>query len=157
MAEQNPSEKLSFFDELVATGLGAGLSPIAPGTAGSLLALIIYMIPGFEKIEIIVPAIFIFFIGGSYTAGHLERVYGHDPSRVVIDEVVAMWISLLILPKKFCFIMAAFVIFRLLDIVKPFPANYFDRKKGGVNIMLDDVICGVYTNLVLQIIYRWIM
>lgn len=157
MAEQNPSDKLTFLDELIATGLGTGLSPIAPGTTGSLLALIIYLIPGFQRNEIIIPAIAVFFVVGSYTAGRLEKVYGHDPSRVVIDEVVAMWISLLLLPKKFLLVIAAFVAFRLLDIVKPFPANYFDKKNGGVNIMLDDVVCGLYTNLILQIIYRWMI
>lgn len=157
MAEQNRSDRVNFFVELIATGLGTGLSPVAPGTAGSLLAIMIYLIPGFQKGQIIVPTILIFFTCGSYTAGRLEKTYGHDPSRVVIDEVVAMWISLMFLPKELPFIVAAFISFRFLDIIKPFPANYFDRKRGGINIMLDDVICGIYTNLMLQIVYRLMM
>ncbi len=81
----------------------------------------------------------------------MEKAYGHDPSRVVIDEVVGMWIALLFLPKRLILVAIGFVVFRFLDILKPFPASYFDRKNGGMSIMLDDVICGVYTNIAIQL------
>lgn len=145
----------NFVDKLISTGLGTGLSPFAPGTVGSVLALLIYFIPGFNELYVIIPAIVIFFVWGSYSADKMERTYGHDPSRVVIDEIVAVWISLLFLPKRLFLAIAAFFIFRILDIVKPFPANYFDKRTGGISIMMDDVICGVYTNLIL-LLYLYI-
>lgn len=140
-----------FLDKLISTGLGTGLSPAAPGTAGSLLALIVYFIPGFEKPYVILPAIVLFFVWGSFTADRMENAYGHDPSRVVIDEIVAVWISLLFLPKRLILAVMAFIIFRLLDIFKPFPASYFDKRNRGISIMMDDVVCGVYTNILLQL------
>ncbi len=153
MEEQSLSKRyVSFVDQLISTGLGAGLSPIAPGTVGTLLGLIIYFIPGFDKIYVILPAIVVFFLWGSYSADKAEKVYGHDPSRVVIDEVVAMWISVLFLPQRLFIAAVAFLIFRLLDIFKPYPASYFDKKNGGLMIMLDDVVCAVYTNLILQLV-----
>ncbi len=152
MEEQNLSDiKATFLDKLVSTGLGSGLSPVAPGTAGTVVGLLIYFIHGFEKFYVIVPAILIFFVWGTYAAGRMEKVYGHDPSRVVIDEIVAMWISLVFLPKQLILAAIGFFIFRMLDIFKPYPASYFDKKNGGIYIMLDDVVCGVYTNVILQL------
>ncbi len=152
MEEQNLSDiKATFLDKLVSTGLGSGLSPVAPGTAGTVVGLLIYFIHGFEKFYVIVPAILIFFVWGTYAAGRMEKVYGHDPSRVVIDEIVAMWISLVFLPKQLILLAIGFFIFRMLDIFKPYPASYFDKKNGGIYIMLDDVVCGVYTNVILQL------
>lgn len=140
-----------FLDKLISTGLGTGLSPFAPGTAGSLLALIIYFIPGFHNTFIMLPAIILFFAWGTLAADRMEKAYGHDPSRVVIDEIVAVWISLLFLPQRLILALMAFVIFRALDIFKPFPANYFDKRDRGISIMMDDVVCGVYTNILLQL------
>lgn len=141
----------NFLDKLVATGAGSGLSPVAPGTVGSLLALIVYSIPDFEKPYVILPAIILFFLWGTYAADRMEKMYGHDPSRVVIDEIVAVWISLVFLPKRLLLALMAFLIFRILDIFKPFPASYFDKRDRGISIMMDDVVCGVYTNIILQI------
>ena len=81
----------------------------------------------------------------------MERRYGHDPAEVTIDEVVGMWISLFLLPKKILVALAAFVLFRLLDIIKPPISRRFDRMHGGVGIMMDDVIAGIYANVILQI------
>ena len=152
--EELPRElagKASFLDKLITTGLGSGLSPAAPGTIGSVLGLIIYFIPGFEKVFIILPAIILFFIWGTVAAGRMEKEYGHDPSRVVIDEIVAMWVSLVFIPKRLFLIAIAFLIFRMLDIFKPFPANYFDKKTGGLWIMMDDFVCGIYANILMQV------
>ena len=148
---QEPIFKTGFLNKLVATGFGAGLSPLAPGTIGSVLGLIIYSIPGFESTFIILPAIAVFFIWGSIAAGEMEKEYGHDPSRVVIDEVVGMWMSLAFVPKRLFLIGITFLVFRMLDIFKPFPANYFDKKEGGIFVMLDDFICGIFANIFLQV------
>ncbi|HEY9166324.1 MAG TPA: phosphatidylglycerophosphatase A [Candidatus Kryptonia bacterium] len=156
MEDQNLSErKATIIDKLVSTGLGSGLSPVAPGTAGSLVGILIYLIPGFEKNQIIIPATAVFFFWGAFASGKMEKVYGHDPSRVVIDEIVGMWTSFVFLPKKIVVVVAAFLLFRLLDIIKPFPASRFDKNAGGLAIMLDDLTCGIYTNLLIQIYLRF--
>ncbi len=155
--EPEPSSgKASFLDKLVSTGLGSGYSPVAPGTAGSIVALLFYSIDGFERLYVILPAILIFLAWGSYSAGKMESVYGHDPSRVVIDEIVGMWITLLFIPKRFFLVVIGFLVFRFLDIFKPFPASYFDRKTGGISIMMDDVVSGIYANIALQL-YLYLM
>lgn len=148
---QESASKATFLDKLITTGFGSGLSPAAPGTVGSVVGLLIYFIPGFEKIYIIVPAIVVFFTWGVFAAGRMEKEYGHDPPRVVIDEIVGIWVSLVFVPKRLFLIAIAFLVFRILDIFKPFPANYFDRKTGGLWIMLDDFVCGVFTNIALQV------
>jgi phosphatidylglycerophosphatase A len=149
--QESTSQKPTFLDKLITTGFGSGLSPVAPGTIGSVIGLLIYFIPGFEKVYVIVPSIVVFFAWGTFASGRMEKEYGHDPSRIVIDEVVAIWVSLVFIPKRLFLIAIAFLIFRMLDIFKPFPANYFDKKSGGLWIMLDDFVCGVFTNIAVQV------
>ncbi len=140
--------------KIFASALYSGYAPVASGTAGSLVGLILYFIPGFESNYVLLPACALVFLLGGFAAGIMEKFYGHDPSSVTIDEVLGMWVSLLFLPKSLLLAVGAFVIFRLLDVVKPWPARFFDRKHGGWNIMLDDVVAGIYTNLVLQLAVR---
>ena len=141
----------SLFTKLFASALFSGYSPIASGTVGSVVALAFYFIPGFESPWIFgITTGFVFFFGYR-TAATMERYYGHDPSEVTIDEVVGMWISLFLLPKKLWVVIAAFFLFRLFDIIKPFPARKFDEMHGGFGIMMDDVIAGLYTNIILQL------
>ena len=80
----------------------------------------------------------------------MEKWYGHDPAEVTIDEVVGMWISLFLLPKKIFVVLSAFILFRILDIIKPPVSRKFDKMHGGLGIMMDDVIAGIYTNIILQ-------
>ncbi len=148
---KKPAGNPTFLDQLIATGFGAGLSPLAPGTIGTLVGLVVYFIPGFEAPYVIIPAILLFFVWGVFAAGKMEQRFGHDPSRVVIDEVVAMWVSMVFIPKTLFLAAIAFLTFRMLDIFKPYPANYFDKKNGGLWIMMDDLVCGIYTNIGLQI------
>jgi len=81
----------------------------------------------------------------------MEISYGHDPSRVVVDEIIGMWLSLVFLPKRMILIAFSFFIFRMLDIFKPYPASYFDKRNGGYSIMLDDVVCGIYSNVLIHL------
>jgi phosphatidylglycerophosphatase A len=141
----------SLATKLFASALFSGYSPVASGTVGSAVALLFYFIPGFESITIIGPSILIVFFGGIKAGAAMEKRYGHDPAEVTIDEVLGMWISLLLLPKIIFIVIAAFFIFRFFDIIKPFPARKFDAMHGGLGIMMDDVIAGIYTNIVLQI------
>ena len=82
----------------------------------------------------------------------MEKAHGHDPSVVTIDEFVGMWLSVLFLPSTYLTFILAFFLFRILDIIKPWPARVFDRMNGGWGIMLDDVVAGIYTNIILQIV-----
>jgi phosphatidylglycerophosphatase A len=142
---------IPFGDKLIATVFFSGYSPFAPGTAGSLVALLIYLIPGFENSFVLVPLVVLFFFTGVYTSSHVEKIIGHDPSIVVIDEMVGMWISLLFLPKTWIVCIAAFLLFRIFDIFKPPPARQFEHFRGGWGIMLDDIVAGIYANVSTQL------
>lgn len=138
--------------KIFASGLYSGFSPVATGTVGSAVGLLLYFIPGFEHPYIIMPVCFLLLLLGIKAADSMEKVYGHDPAEVTIDEVLGMWISLLFLPKTLLIAAVAFVVFRIFDIIKPFPAKQFDAQRGGFGIMFDDVVAGTYTNLLLQIL-----
>jgi phosphatidylglycerophosphatase A len=148
IAVVEPSLATKFF----ASALFSGYSPVASGTVGSAVALAFYFIPGFESPLIIGLLILIVFTLGIRASSVMEKRYGHDPSEVTVDEVVGMWISLFLLPKAYLVAIVSFLIFRIFDIIKPFPARKFDNMHGGFGIMMDDVIAGIYTNIVLQLV-----
>ncbi len=145
-------KQINSFEKLIGSGFYTGYFPIASGTFGSLAAIVIYLIPGFEKLEIIIPATIIFFVYGLYVATKFETVYGKDPSQCTVDEVVGTWIALIALPKTFFIILTSFLIWRILDIIKPFPARTSENLKAGLGIMMDDVISGFYTLIILHLI-----
>ncbi len=147
----NKGAPTPFFVKFLATGFYSGYSPIAPGTAGTLAGLVVYAIPSFEQPTTLGLAIIVGLLFGIFAGTKMEDIYGHDPSVVVIDEIVGMWISLLFLPKTFLVVLGSFIIFRILDISKPQPARAFQKKGGGFSIMMDDVVAGVYTNLIMQL------
>ena len=140
--------------KIFASALYSGYAPFASGTVGTIVGLLIYLIPHFSETAVLLTASLVVFILGSLAAERMEKTYGHDPSQVTIDEVLGIWISLFFLPKSLIVLIAAFFLFRLFDVFKPWPARVFDKKHGGWNIMLDDVVAGIYTNLVLQIAIR---
>jgi phosphatidylglycerophosphatase A len=144
--------KLNFFEKLIGSGFYTGYIPFASGTWGSLAALIIYLIPGFEKPAVIIPAIIVFTILGVIIGNKFDVVYGKDPAECTVDEVVGMWISLLFLPKTFLVVTLAFFSWRAFDIIKPPPARQLESLKGGVGIMIDDVVAGFYSLLLLHLI-----
>jgi len=142
-------EKLSY---LFATVLRIGHLPWAPGTWGSLAALLTwYSIVDTISIIILIVITLILLILGVYTSSITERIVSaNDPSVVVIDEWVGQWIALLLLPKSILWGVAAFILFRLFDIWKPFPIKKMDQLHGGIGIMLDDVIAGAYALIILN-------
>jgi len=150
------NQKLNFYDRLklfFASGFLTGYFPIASGTVGSFLAILIYLfIPGFSEPYILVIFILIFLIIGIYTSDFAEKVYGFDPPEVVIDEIVGMWITMLFVPKTFVLSAIGFLLFRVFDIIKPFPAKQSQQIKGGLGIMIDDLIAGFYSLIILHII-----
>jgi phosphatidylglycerophosphatase A len=146
---------MRFLTYMIATGFGAGFSPVAPGTAGSLLAAaVIYLISPLPA-QWLIAALFVLFWIGVHAAAALEKELGKDPSQVVVDEIVGMGISLILAPKSGKIFLAAFLLFRLFDVWKPFPIRQAEKIPGGAGIMLDDVIAGVYALLVLHLLL-WI-
>jgi phosphatidylglycerophosphatase A len=135
----------------IATGFGSGYSPLIPGTAGSFIALIIFVLVPLDNASWLIICLIVFFTG-VWAAKIVEKEHGKDPGLVVIDEFVGQWISLLFLPRIFLVFIAAFIIFRILDILKPFPANDSQKLAHGWGIMIDDVIAGIYTNVIIQLI-----
>lgn len=148
--------KPSLFHVLIATGFGAGFSPFAPGTAGALVAtavwaLLVYFLP-FETAWLLTALLIVVFtLCGIWSANKLEPFWGEDPSRVVVDEMVGVWIALLAVPQEggFWYPLAAFALFRLFDIIKPLGIRDMERLKGGVGVMMDDILAGVYSFILL--------
>ncbi len=130
-----------------------GHAPFASGTVGSAAALALYwVLPWTDNGTLLsLVALAVLFLGLP-AASAMERRHGDDPSLVVVDEAVGMWIAVAFLPKIWWVALAAFFLFRLFDIVKPAPARQFDRMRGGGGIMMDDVIAGLYANIVMQIV-----
>jgi phosphatidylglycerophosphatase A len=145
-------KQINLFEKIIGSAVFTGYIPFASGTFGSLVALIIYFIPGFEKLYIIIPAIIILFFYGVFVAFKFENIYGKDPAECTVDEIVGTWIALIALPKTILICLTSFFIWRILDIVKPFPARTSENLKGGWGIMIDDVISGVYALLVVHLI-----
>ena len=132
---------------------------VAPGTVGSVVAFLPYLFfPGFRG-KILLLFILCFFFIGVWAASKTEKATGkHDPSIVNLDEVVGQWIALLFLPEpvRWPVWAGAFLFFRIFDILKPFPAGRSQNLPGGWGVMTDDVIAGIYANVLLQIILRMI-
>ncbi len=144
-------KQINWFEKLIGSGFYTGYVPIASGTFGSLVAIVIYSIPGFERLEIIIPAIILLFSYGLFVSSKFEKVYGKDPSQCTVDEVVGTWIALIALPKSFLIVFTTFLIWRLLDIIKPFPARTSEKLPGGFGIMIDDVISGFYAVVIVHL------
>jgi phosphatidylglycerophosphatase A len=144
--------KLNFFEKLLGTGFFTGYIPFASGTFASMAALLVYFIPGFENPLILIPAVILFTFYGIYVGGKFETLFGKDPSECTIDEVAGMWISLLWVPKNnILFPILAFFIWRIMDIIKPYPARKLENLKGGLGIMIDDLVASIYSLAIIQI------
>ena len=138
--------------KLVATGLGSGYSPVAPGTAGSLVGLLLFLPLAGRAFWIQLAAVVAVTILGVLAGGRLATTLGaKDPGVVVVDEVAGQWITFLALPMNPVIAVAGFLLFRVMDIVKPWPARALERLPGGLGIMADDVAAGIYAHLLLRL------
>ncbi len=154
---------INFIYKTFATGFGSGYSPFAPGTAGAVVGVIMvwlshkFLFPN-EFISyplFLLLATIVFFFIGVVTTNKLESEWGKDPSKIVIDEIIGVWIGLLWLPIEWPWILAAFALFRFFDILKPLGIRKAEALPGGWGVMLDDVLAGVYTLIVLQLAYQF--
>lgn len=152
--------KRSFADRLAAiagTALYSGYFPVFPGTVGSAAGLVLYLI--LVKSGALVegsPVGWVITLAALFAVGvpaahRCEKLYGHDARPIVIDEVWGMLVSLVYLPATWKWILAAFLLFRFFDVVKPPPARHAERVSGGLGIMLDDGVAGLYTLVILHV------
>lgn len=139
----------------IATVFGTGLLPIAPGTWASAVALpfawIIASLGGW--LALLIAAVAAGLVGWWASARYVAVTGREDPSEIVIDEVAAQWLALSVVPVSITAYLAGFVIFRLFDTLKPWPASWADREvDGGAGVMLDDIFAGAYAALVLYLL-----
>jgi phosphatidylglycerophosphatase A len=149
---RNPIHFLAF-------GLGSGATPRAPGTFGTLAALLLYlMLPAMNPY---VYAVFLLagFLLGVWICGKTARDIGvHDHGGIVWDEFIGFWLTMFLAPPGLLWLLAGFVLFRVFDIIKPWPIRWFDRHvHGGFGIMIDDVLAGVMAWICLQLMAVWIL
>ncbi len=142
-----------FIARLIATGLGSGFAPVASGTVGSAVTVPLAFALAFLgdwpyviiALALIGPAI--------WAAGYAEKYYRKkDCGYIVIDEIIGMLIAAAFLPQEWTWLIIAFFVFRFFDIMKVWPASAAEKLPGGTGIVLDDVIAGIYSNIVLQLI-----
>jgi phosphatidylglycerophosphatase A len=138
---------------LIATGLGSGYSPWAPGTAGSAVGLLLYVPLARAPVAAQLAATLLVFVVGVWAATATARRTGRkDPGLVVVDEIAGMWVAVLLMPFTAGVAIAAFFAFRAMDVVKPYPARDLERLPEGWGIMADDVMAGVYANLLVRVV-----
>lgn len=147
----------SFLVKLIATGCYTGYVPKAPGTAGSALAiLILWMIGPVEPLYYLVATGLLILVG-IWAASQAELEFGHDAGPIVIDEIIGIFIACALLPITPLVLGSAFVLFRILDIAKPFPINRSQGLPGGLGVVADDVLAAVYAHLVLRGILLFVL
>ena len=148
-----PPRLLIYPPALLATGFGSGLSPIAPGTIGTLVSLLLFLFVQDTTWPLLVICVAGFIAGIWLCERTSEKLGVHDHGGIVWDEFIGMWITLLWVPLSLSTLAIAFVLFRLFDILKPWPIGYLDKRvRGGLGIMIDDVIAGIFANVCLQLI-----
>jgi phosphatidylglycerophosphatase A len=144
----------------IATCFGVGYAPFAPGTFGSLAGLALWLVlPASASIQ--AAAIAVTFAGGAWASGVAEDHFrATDPGPAVVDEVMGMLVTMFLNATSWMSVGLGFFLFRLFDVLKPYPANRLERLPGGVGIMADDLMAAVYANLALRgigMIANWII
>jgi len=147
------NEKLITF---LATGFGSGLAPFAPGTAGTLVGILICLplipLPWILRLLLVLALLALSF----YVSDQAEKIYKRkDDQRIVIDEIIGFQITMLPVPINVLSICAGFVLFRIFDIWKPFPVRNMQGFPGGWGIVADDVAAGIYAGMVLWLLTYW--
>jgi phosphatidylglycerophosphatase A len=149
---RNPVHFLAF-------GLGSGAAPRAPGTFGTLAAVLIYL--ALPTMSPLAYAVFLLagFLLGVWICGKTARDIGvHDHGGIVLDEFIGFWLCMFLAPPGLFWLLSGFVLFRVFDIVKPWPIRWFDRHvHGGFGIMIDDVLAGMMAWMCLQLMAVWIL
>ena len=137
----------------IATAGYSGYFPIAPGTVGSAVGLLVYALVWWTGSRVFEVSLIVgLFAAGVWAGTIAERYFGGvDPGPIVMDEVVGMLITLAFIPVGWSAALAGFVLFRVFDVIKPFPAGRFEQLHGGLGVMADDAMAAVYANLTLRL------
>ena len=143
----------------LSTGCYSGYLPIAPGTWGSMVGLVMFMLMHKLSIPVYLGVTAAIFFIGVFVAGETEKIEDNrDPGIVVIDEIAGMLVTMIAAPATPLAMALGFFIFRVFDVLKPFPIRLADQRlHGGIGIMLDDILAGIYSLIVLQLILRFIL
>ena len=151
MTERISPQLLRHPVDLLALGFGSGLAPRAPGTAGTLVAIPLYLLLQPLALHIYLPLVAILFLVGIPICAHTARRLGvHDHPGIVWDEIVGYLVTMALAPSGWLWVGLGFVLFRLFDILKPWPIQWFDsRVGGGFGIMVDDLLAGIAAAAVL--------
>lgn len=143
---------------MIATTAGSGYFPIAPGTVGSAIAVVLLWLLPPIALPVLLALFVVFFLIGSWAADVTAKQYNQkDPGLVNWDEFLGQWIALVALPHELWVYIAGFFLFRLFDIWKPVPVCTLEKLPGGFGIMSDDVAAGIYANLILQLVLYVVM
>ena len=135
---------------MLASVFGAGYAPVASGTVGSFVTVVAIWLLPLTPLRIAVALVVVILVG-IWAGSHVERLLGKkDPGVIVIDEVAGMLLSVILLPPTIPVLVTAFLLFRLFDIWKPFPARESQALTGGVGVMVDDLIAGFYTLILIM-------
>jgi len=139
---------------VLATGFFAGYIPFAPGTFGTIVGLPLCFLLSKTKLSVAILFILIFIFFAIWIANMAEKILiQKDPGCIVIDEIAGIMIAFLGMPFNTISVAAGFVTFRFFDILKPFPIRYMERKiAGGAGVVMDDLMAGVYSNIVLRLL-----
>jgi phosphatidylglycerophosphatase A len=141
--------------KLVATFFYVGYFPYAPGTMGTLAAVPLYFLVSGFPYYFYIPFTVLFIVLSIWAAGVAEGIFGEkDPGLIVADEVSGYLVTMIFIPFSLTNLVIGFFLFRLFDIVKPPPSRQAEKLSGGLGVVMDDVMSGVYANIVLQIIVR---
>jgi phosphatidylglycerophosphatase A len=135
---------------VLASVFGAGYAPVASGTVGSFVTVVAIWLLPLTPLRIAVALVVVILVG-IWAGSRVERVLGRkDPGVIVIDEVAGMLLSVILLPRTIPVLITAFLLFRLFDIWKPFPARESQALTGGMGVMVDDLIAGFYTLILIM-------
>ncbi|HEV7333738.1 MAG TPA: phosphatidylglycerophosphatase A [Flavisolibacter sp.] len=144
-----------FFSKLIASFFGVGYIQKGAGTVAALFCCVAwYFLRGTAELWIELFLLVAIFFVGVITASAVEKEWGHDSNRVVIDEVHGMLMALFLVPTNWRYVLIAFVLFRFFDIVKPLGIRRMERQSKGWGVMLDDLLAGLYSNVILHIIIK---
>ena len=149
--------------KIIASGLGTGYAPLAPGTAGSILGILLFYLFNYTLnsfniepwlvLSLNLFAIIFVLVFGVFSIKNVHAIWEHDASKIVIDEIVGVWIAVFAMPFQWQYYLYALLLFRFFDITKPLYIRRLDNMGGDWSVMLDDVLAGIYSLIVLQALY----
>lgn len=155
-------ERPSLIPVIIGSGFGSGFWPWGPGTAGAILATALwyglsFLFPSWQLPAVTFLLVLFFTITGTWSVARLQPFWGEDPKRVVVDEMVGVWIPLLLTPSGDTWLMlASLVLFRFFDILKPLGIRRIDKQHGAFYVMADDILAGIYSLTVIALL-RWVV